>query len=180
MHFRHKKPAYEKAYEGVFQAPVFFEAEYDEMRFDAAVADMLMPQANADLIDLLTRRLDRALQERHEPPSVGSQVRQTVQNLLSERAGAEGAPELRQIAALLGFSERTLRRRLAEEGTNFREVLSQARKEACEIYLKENRWSVAEMAQHLGYSEQSALSRAFRQWYGMSPTDYQAQLGASP
>lgn len=76
-----------------------------------------------------------------------------------------------RMAAAFGLSERTLRRHLDEEGTNFRELLDRVRQDFWRIYHAEGTRSLGEIAELLGYSELSALSRAYKRWYGVAPSN---------
>jgi AraC-like DNA-binding protein len=174
MYFRHGEVAHAQLCESLFQCPVYFNAAQDVMELDAETLLRPMPQANATLLAHLRVRLDRALAEFEGGLGVQARVRDIIQQLLSDGGNDGAAPDLVNVAAILNMSERTLRRRLADEGGTFRQVLTEARQEACEIYLKERRWSVAELAQMLGYSEHSAFSRAFKKWFGMPPSQYVA------
>ena len=60
-----------------------------------------------------------------------------------------------------------MRRALAEEGTSYRALLDDLRREAA-FELLDGKRTVTETAFLLGFSETSALSRAFRRWYGTS------------
>jgi AraC-like DNA-binding protein len=63
-----------------------------------------------------------------------------------------------------------LRRRLVEEGHPFRDLLERVRRDMCDLYRLENRRSMSEIAELLGYAELSAFTRAHRLWYGKPPT----------
>lgn len=77
--------------------------------------------------------------------------------------------ELPAVAKRLAVSERTLRRRLGEEGTSFSEIRQRELRRRAEALLREGRLSPAEIAFCLGFSEISAFNRAFRRWTGRSP-----------
>ncbi|MEJ2410494.1 MAG: AraC family transcriptional regulator ligand-binding domain-containing protein [Novosphingobium sp.] len=77
--------------------------------------------------------------------------------------------ECATVAAELKLSERSLRRRLTEEGTSFRELLQDARKERAQTILAKPGMSLAVAAEQLGYSDTAAFSRAFKEWTGVSP-----------
>lgn len=164
VEFRHAAPAHAGALEALFGCRVVFGAERDRMVVPGDLLDRPMPQGNPELLALLTARLDRALDALGGAPSLPLEVTQCIQAFLSE-----GPPRLETIAQSLNLSARTLRRRLAEEGTRFRELVEAARREACAIHLREGRLSMAQIAQALGYSEQSAFTRAFRSWHGVPP-----------
>ncbi|MCP5162233.1 MAG: AraC family transcriptional regulator ligand-binding domain-containing protein [Hahellaceae bacterium] len=91
------------------------------------------------------------------------------------RALQEGEPSVEKVAAHFHLSARSLHRKLQEEGLVFRDFLRDIRKTLAERYLGEDKISLPEIALMLGYSEQSAFSRAFKQWYGQTPVRYQKQ-----
>ncbi|HWO08502.1 MAG TPA: helix-turn-helix transcriptional regulator, partial [Polyangiaceae bacterium] len=76
------------------------------------------------------------------------------------------------IARRLGLGERTLQRRLRDEGTSFAALLDEARAELARSYLGDSKLAIFEVAYLLGYSEPSAFNRAFRRWTGKSPREY--------
>jgi AraC-like DNA-binding protein len=82
---------------------------------------------------------------------------------------AQGEPEVAAVARALATSDRSLQRRLQEEGTSFRGVVDDARRELAVGYLGDRRMTVAEVAYLLGYSEASAFVRAFKRWTGKTP-----------
>jgi len=84
----------------------------------------------------------------------------------------EGQPTLETLARYLNTSPRTLHRKLESRGTNFKDLLLITRKELATQYLRDNTLTFTEIAMLLGYSEQSAFSRAFKQWTGKSPKKY--------
>lgn len=73
------------------------------------------------------------------------------------------------VAAELKLSERSLRRRLTDEGTSFRELLQSVRKERAQTILVKPGISMAVAAEQLGYSDTAAFSRAFKEWEGVAP-----------
>ena len=167
MRFRHARPAHADLCDSLFSCETQYDERLDIMELDPALADMPLPQSNPDLLAIMCARLDKALAELDRPVSAQAGTFQCIQSMLSA-----GAPSLESVAKALGFSERTLRRRLSQEGTSFRSVLEAARKDACDVYIRERKKSIAEIAQALGYSEQSAFTRAFKKWYGRPPSAY--------
>ena len=84
------------------------------------------------------------------------------------------------IADQLGISRQTLYRRLHQEGTNFKELLSDERERLANHYLSVKRMSVKETAWRLGFSSPEAFSRAFKRWTGVSPGKFQSSNSKSP
>ena len=73
------------------------------------------------------------------------------------------------IAQHLSLSERSFRRRLAEEGTTFSDILDRVGNSLALRYLEDRRISLQQIAWLLGYSELSAFNHAFKRWSGTSP-----------
>ena len=173
MQFRHRDPgpACREVYETLFGKGVKFGAKEDMMVFRADLVVRPLPGENPALVRLLTERLETRLAALQEGVSLPEKVR----NCLHMQMG-RGRPGMAGTAKLLGFTERTLRRRLAEEGVSFADLLQAARKDAAEIYVREGKLSLTEIAHATGYSDQSAFVRAFRGWHGVSPGAYRRAL----
>ncbi|QDL93821.1 AraC family transcriptional regulator (plasmid) [Paroceanicella profunda] len=74
------------------------------------------------------------------------------------------------VAAGLGLSDRSLRRRLEAEGLSFRTELDRARSAVAREYLRRGEMPLSEIAQRLGYRHLSDFSRAFRRVEGIAPS----------
>jgi AraC-like DNA-binding protein len=88
----------------------------------------------------------------------------------------EGEPSAATLAGRMNCSLRTFYRQLADHGLRYRALLGDVRFKLARMYLADPRLSLAEVALLLGYSEQSAFSRAFRTWSGSTPQDYRRHL----
>ena len=84
-----------------------------------------------------------------------------------------------KIAASLNMSVRSLQRRLKEVGTTFRKLLDTIREDLATTYVQDPEIELAEVAFLLGFSDQSAFSRAFRRWKDKSPREVRktSQMG---
>ena len=87
----------------------------------------------------------------------------------------DGPPSQQQIAAALHVSNRTLQRKLKDEGASFKDLLQDTRMQLARKYLGSPGRSGVETAYLLGFSEPSTFSRAFKRWTGVSPADYRQQ-----
>lgn len=133
------------------------------LRFDAAFLEVALPQANPHafaLAEAMCRDLVSPRRSRHG-------VVEHVRILVAQRLAA-GAP-MGDVAAALGLSERSLRRRLDAAGTSYREVVDEVRRTAADDLLADGRRSVAEVASALGYAESTSFGAAYRRWHGRSP-----------
>lgn len=92
----------------------------------------------------------------------------------------QGEPSLIQIAQQLNMSERSLRRHLQDEQANYRDILKNVRMEIALNLLKQPYTNMTDISQRLGFTDTSNFSRAFTQWFHMSPSQYRQQLASKP
>jgi AraC-like DNA-binding protein len=84
----------------------------------------------------------------------------------------EGYPDIQLAVELMGCSVRTLQRELGKEGKTYSGVVDEIRENAAISMLKAGERDLRNIARILGYSEQSAFTRAFRRWTGITPGRY--------
>jgi AraC-like DNA-binding protein len=89
---------------------------------------------------------------------------------------SSGKPSAEAVASDLNLSRRTLHRHLKQHSLNFHGLLRQIRIKLADLYLSEPHLGLTDVAFLLGYSEQSAFSRAFRGWHKATPDVYRRQL----
>ncbi len=150
-----------------------------DLQFDCAEYAIVLPhqlrnacliQANQPLQALLRQHAEALLARL---PGTGISTR--VVALLGEQL-AHGEPHRGELARALNLSERTLQRRLADEGCSYQQLLNDTRRQLAERHLSSGKLPAAEIALLLGYSEPSVFFRAFRQWTGLSPGGYRARV----
>ncbi|MNN84624.1 HTH-type transcriptional regulator VirS [compost metagenome] len=73
------------------------------------------------------------------------------------------------------MSDRTLQRRLTEESTSFKQLLTQARHELALEYLANPAFDIKEVAFLIGYEDQNSFYRAFRSWEGETPARWRSE-----
>ena len=133
---------------------------------------LALPIANSD--PMLRTLLDQQAQAMLEVLPNNSDFEQQLKTQLLKIL-QEGEPTLDRLAKAMYNSPRTLHRRLSELDINFASLLRRTRTELAMQYLKEGKLSFNEVAFLLGYSEQSAFSRAFKQWTGKTPRQFTRQ-----
>ena len=84
-------------------------------------------------------------------------------------------PSVTALARDLGMSERTLKRRLAEEGSTYSAIRDEHRRQRALLLLDDRTLSIGEVAARLGYTELPNFTRAFRKWTGLTPLAYRAR-----
>jgi len=113
-------------------------------------------------------------QERRAQSSISEQVKWILKRLL-----AGSRPEISAVARELGLSDRTLQRRIIDDGATFRQLLLEARQELAHEYLNRPEMDVTEVAFLLGYEDSNSFYRAFRTWEGTTPSQLRAVLRRS-
>jgi AraC-like DNA-binding protein len=88
----------------------------------------------------------------------------------------EGDPNLAKVAKRIAMGQRTLQRRLREQGVDFKWLVEDTRRRFSLDYLRDRKHTFTEIACLLGYSEVSAFNRAFRRWTGSTPSDYRRRV----
>lgn len=170
--FCHPEPDDLAPYHEAFPCPLHFASRDYAVVLPRALRDAPLVQANPPLQQLLRQHAESLLARL---PSASLSAR--VVGLLGEQL-AHGEPDRGEIARKLHLSERTLQRRLAEEGGSYQQLLADTRRQLAEQHLREDRLAAAEIALLLGYSEPSVFFRAFRQWTGLTPGEYRARHAA--
>jgi len=170
--FAHEQPPTLDSYSETFACPLQFAASDYGIVLPRSLAHAPLIQANPPLQNLLRQHAEALLARL---PSEGLSAR--VVALLGEQL-ARGEPDRSELARHLHLSERTLQRRLADEGCNYQQLLNDTRQQLAEQHLSTGDLPAAEIALLLGYSEPSVFFRAFRQWTGLTPGEYRARQKA--
>lgn len=142
-----------------------FDAEQDQLVLPAALLARKVAAVDASSLDFVRRELDSALD------ALRGDLPRQVRLLILQMLGSV-TPTAAAVAALLGLHERTLQRRLAAEGSSFREILLDARMETAARLLASGNMPVTLLAGALGYADTPAFTHAFRKCAGMSPRAY--------
>lgn len=91
---------------------------------------------------------------------------------------ADGYPDLRLMAEVVGLSGRTLQRRLHQCGRTYSDVVQEARFDLARELLVDPSARIIDVAIAAGYESPQHFSRAFRQLAGVSPTAYRRSAAA--
>jgi AraC-like DNA-binding protein len=173
--FQHARPRDTSEHARIFRAPVSFDCPASEILFRSDL--LVAPLATSD--PNLSAVLDRHVRELVGRLPTSARLADRVRRALREALRA-GSPGLAPLARRLGVSDRTLQRRLREEGTTLQVLVEDVRHELSLEYLRDPALSVADVGQRLGYSSPAAFSRAFRRWRGVSPAAHRRRTGSIP
>jgi AraC-like DNA-binding protein len=154
-------------YEEFFACPVNYAADVPYLEFCRDVLQLPVPNASEELLLLLRERADRLLDDLPAGGGTSARVTSLLGTQLSDRV-----PDRVTIAAQLGMSERSLQRRLQQEGTSFQALLDRTRHYLARELLRNTSLPLGDVAVRLGFAEPSAFYRAFRKWEGCTPGQY--------
>jgi AraC-like DNA-binding protein len=140
----------------------------NSVAFPVHALDRPVPSANRLLFRLLGGYLEQVRSARS--PSILDRVQNYIRGSLSS-----GNCTIERCAEKLGKSVRTLQSRLAEEGARFSELVERQREMMARAHLEQGLLSLDEIADRLGYGEQTSFGRAFKRWTGMTPQQYRAR-----
>lgn len=146
--------------------PVRFGAPVTALRFTEAMWCRAIPKADPVLGAMLSAHVRQVA---GAVPTV-SPLRTRLAELIVEQL--RPLPTQTDCAKKLGMSGRTLQRRLAEEETSFSTELDLARASRARTLLLDRALSLYEIGWMLGFSDQSAFSRAFKRWAGGPPSAF--------
>lgn len=153
-------------YRQLFQAPLRFDAPRYALLFREEDVEMPLPTANEALAQLHDRFAGEYL-SRFSDSKVMHRARQILCRLLPQ-----GEPRREVVAQALCLSERTLQRRLQEEGSSFQQLLDDTRRDLAVQHLAQPDLAPLEIAYLLGFADPSNFYRAFKRWFGVTPGEY--------
>ncbi|MCA6064070.1 AraC family transcriptional regulator [Thalassolituus marinus] len=162
LSFEHDSPLTPQNYRMLLGCDVKLLQPQDGLLFPAALLARPIDAANPELQQTAERTV-RYLMQR-TPLDLGQQV-----SSLIERTLATGDCTLPVIAEQMKMPRHQLQRRLAALDLRFEELLDNIRRERLLNLLLHSRIAVTDIAQLLGYSDATSLTRACRRWYGQSP-----------
>src|SRR5438477_941664 len=164
VRFPYPRPPHAADYALVYTEHSTFGATSLAATIDAALLDLPVRRTEADVATFLDGAPGKITMVYRRDREMVPRVREILARSLSTG--------LAEVARDLGLSERTLHRRLRDEGSSFRAVKDQLRRSLALSQLEQTRKSIADIAADLGYSEPSAFFRAFQGWTGEAPSEH--------
>ena len=158
-----------------FGGPIAFGSARNAMIFHRDDLALPFPGHSPEFLDLVTPGLAAAFAEIQDSTTISDRVKAVLKRCL-----ASGRPEVARVARELGMSERTLQRRITQEATTFRALLSDARRELSQQLLGDPAIQIEEVTYLLGYQDTTSFYRAFRDWAGVSPGEWRAGMADQP
>jgi AraC-like DNA-binding protein len=166
LHCSYPDPQLRDRYHEVFGCPARFDMPRSLLRFRRALLGEALPHSHGEAHRICEAQCTALLAELDGGGAIATALRRRL--LRRPRR----MPDLPRAAADLGLTERTLRRRLQDEGTSFSALRTEARMLLARDYLRGTTLPVADIATILGYADESSLARVFGRQHGMTPREY--------
>ncbi|MEQ9216548.1 MAG: AraC family transcriptional regulator ligand-binding domain-containing protein [Cyclobacteriaceae bacterium] len=168
VNLKHNPPEDLSSHHRVFNCPVLFNQPNYSITFKTKELETRTAKADHSINQFLVERVE---EETNGIQVSGHKLTEDVEKLIRE-ALPSGIPSIFQIGEHMGMSNRTLTRRLSENGVTFRDLIQKVQEEVSKKLLRYSDRSIAEIAFETGFSEQSAFNRAFKRWTDQSPVAF--------
>ena len=171
VNFAHKNPYNDEKYQRYFACKIHYETAFTEIKFDASVLKQPMTGNSPELHATLKKHADNALKSLSPHEEIIHRIRKHLANNLQK-----DSMTLEKVAAALKLNPRTLQRRLKELDVRYIDILNEVRKELAIQHLNVEKLTIVDVAYLLGYSESAPFLRAFKRWYGVTPSEYRKNM----
>jgi AraC-like DNA-binding protein len=156
--------------EGAFSCPVSFGAAATRIIYDMSILDERPPLTNPVTHAMLRESCERLIGVVTETVGTSRQVSRLLLESLAP------FPSMEAVAARLGMTPRTLRRRLMSESNSFSGLLDQVRNELAKKYLGSSSFTVADISDLLGFSDVANFRTSFKRWNRATPNGYRSSI----
>ncbi|NLY93283.1 MAG: AraC family transcriptional regulator [Myxococcales bacterium] len=170
---RHPRPPGLPPWVDEIDVTIRFDRPRYELRLPSSILDVRLPLADPRAHESARRTCAAELAARPDPSRFSAAVERAL------RESGPPFPDLDATSRLLGISSRSLRRKLAEEGTSFREILAVVRLATADVWLADPKRSITEIGLALGYADAANFTRAYRRARGTSPSEIRSGRAAS-
>lgn len=162
--FSHEECDGEQEYRAFFECDIQFQQSKNCIVFSKKMLNKSLPGFDQQLSSLHEQLADNQLLRLSEPTIV-MQLQEVLKS--SDKVISRD-----RIAQQLGMSGRSLQRKLQQEGSSFQHIHDEFRHQRSLLLLHNEQLSLTDIAQQLGFSENSTFYRAFKRWQGITPGEY--------
>lgn len=168
--FPYSAPDYLDVYKRYLPCDLIFNAEHAEFVVAKSVANKELALANQAIANSAETKLFNAMRI-EDFDCVVRRARAILVKSIEEM------PSMEEVAERLGMSSRTLRRQLGRQGTSYKELVNDLRRETTISQLAYSDKSITSIGSQLGYCDTAAFSNAFKRWTGQTPRQFRTIYG---
>jgi len=167
IYFSHPAPHNTQPYQQFFNCPIEFDAAFNALEINVNLLDTSLKKPDNAMKSLLIQQAEERIEVIDEPQTFLNVIKRYIKETLPKKT-----PDLTDAAAIMELTPRTLQRRLKNKGMHFSAVIEETRNELALEYLADAKNTMTDITFLLGFSEQSAFTRAFKRRTGKSPGEY--------
>ena len=169
--FKHAPSVDVNQYQALLECEVLFNQQWNGIELPASALNLQLIDADPELRQLMDEQGARLLKNYRKRTNLVNEIRALVVQHLQFKE-----PTIEEISEQFDMSSRSLVSRLADQGVTFTSLVDEVRKELAISYLSEESLALVDIAFLLGFSEQSAFTRAFKRWTQQTPGQYRRSL----
>ena len=164
VHFAHAAPQDRVTFERFYKAPLSFNDSFNGFSLSGPSLEIALPLADPRMAHNARRLLRETLRA-----EIHGSVRDHASRAISALLPADGAT-LKNVASSLDRSTRVLQRQLRQEGSSFKKLLNDLKKDMALKYLQSSSEKIINIGESLGYSSHASFTRWFRNEFGVPPS----------
>lgn len=169
VRFPFAEPDYAEVVRQMVDYPIAWSQPWAGFTVDSVLLDMPLQLADPVTFHEIEQICQRKLLQMNEKTALGVRIHQLLRELILEQ---HRLPSLEFTASLFNLTPRTLHRHLESEGTSFKQILQEVRHLLAVEAIRAGNQSIQEIAWALGYQDVANFRRAFKQWEGVSPSQF--------
>lgn len=165
MEFSAPKPKSIFFHKKFYKCPIHFESSINKIYFSKEIMEMELSENIDDLlISILRKEADFQLKKYTDEIPFNQLIYRNIVYAIHRKR-----TDINFIAEQMGISSRVLQQKLKNNGTTFSKKLNKVRMSIAFDYLKNTKLNMRQVAEIVGYNEQTSFNRAFKSWTGLSP-----------
>lgn len=165
-----EKPAHVQELNYLFPCPHRYNSQHHELVIDRQYLAMQTIRTESELEDFLRHSPIDIMTIPGADNTLANRITQSI--LAKNSSGNVYLPTQEQLAKDLHFSPITLHRKLLQEGSSYQQIKDNIRRDIAVAKLTNERMTVKQVSELVGFSEPRSFTRAFKQWTGLSPREY--------
>ena len=166
LRFSFDKPKNHLLYAEHFKCPISYNQAHNEFVVSQQKLDLSTSRNNPFAMPLLLDQCEMVLDSIANKDEFLVTINQWIAANMHKEHSAE------ELSGYLCMSPRTLRRKLSERGTSFRDLVNELRAEAAKKLLIKTRLTMEDIAVSIGFNDPSNFRAAFKKWTGYTPSSY--------
>ena len=165
-------------YQSFFGCEVQFNASQNGLVYQQADLQKALPADNPVMLNIYKGLCDQQRQNRDSEQNILKQVK----DILSESVavnllgGYDALISEHEVADKLAMHPRTLRRKLQQYDCSFRDLYNDIRCQQAKLLLNDKHKSIDQISEQLGFNDSSSFRKAFKNWTGLSPSQFRNNL----